>query len=181
VARSRALVELARWLNPAGRDAALGEAVEAAWAVKRQWGQSEIFADLAPQLAELGQPARALEAARVVEDPAARSRALADRAPRLDAAGRDAALREAIEAARAVEGGLARSRALAELAPKLATLLPSRLAPLWEELLRGSVTRPRSTLLTDLVLFNPILAILGGAESMTELALAIRDVRRWWP
>ena len=76
----------------------LGEALEAARAIRDEESRSAALATLAPRLVELGQPAEALAAARAIGDEEYRSRALAALAPHLTAP----LLGEAVAAARAI-------------------------------------------------------------------------------
>jgi len=124
--RTRALAALAPYLNPAERDRALRETLEAARAIGDEWPRSQALAALAPRLAELGHTAEALEAARAIGSKGypslSQSQALAALAPHLTAP----LLREALEAVRAIKSEGYRSQyqsqALAALAPRLAEL-----------------------------------------------------------
>ena len=120
--RIRALAAVAPYLNPAERDQALREAMEAARAIEYGESRSAALAALAPHLAELGHSAEALEAARAIESEvfgsaALAAAALAALAPCLAESGHPA---EALEAARAIwSSEEKRSEALAALAPHL--------------------------------------------------------------
>ena len=160
--RSESLAAVAPYLNPAERDQALREALEAARAIEDEESRSRVLAALAPRLTEPWLR-KALEATWAIGNEGYRSRALAALAPHLT----ELMLRKALKAARAIryEG----SRALAALAPHLTE-------PLLREALEAARAIgdewDRSQALAALA---PRLAELGHPAEALEAARAIGD------
>ena len=88
---------------------------------------------------------------------------------------------EALAVARGIEDAWFRSKALGELAPRLAERACSTLHLLWCGALPILAARTREDLLLDIRGLSPVIATLGGAEALNEIARAIQDVARWWP
>lgn len=129
------------------------------------------FARLAPSLVQSDKLEGAFEAKNEFYGPAARALARAE----LGMVG------EVHEAPSEIGEEHRRKDALAAIVPRLAMLPQAEALSLLLDTIRVSATRPRSSLLLDLVALAPIIAAIDPMEAIAETCQAIEDVFRWWP
>jgi len=170
--RSSALRDLAPYLS----EGALKQAVAAANAIEHDTWRETALEGLASRCCELAIPEDMLNIAQTLENDWARAAILARLAPYLS----EETLLEALTLAKKHPSASTRREILASLSPELAKLPRSQLFRLWQGILPVLAARPREELLPDLRALMPVIAVLGGRGGLTDTALAVGEVGRWW-
>jgi hypothetical protein len=75
---------------------------------------------------------------------------------------------------------LMRDRRLTKIAPHLAQLSIDEAYGRWHDDLRRS-SEVRWGTLREVAVLAPLIASMGGAEQLADIAAAIEEVQRWWP
>ena len=88
---------------------------------------------------------------------------------------------EVLDGCRIIEDPFQRAETIKSIAEKISELPSDVLYPLLRNILLTPVDRTRGTLLLDLRALAPVIAALGGAESLADLFTAVREVGEWWP
>jgi CHAT domain/NB-ARC domain/APAF-1 helical domain len=86
-----------------------------------------------------------------------------------------------LKLAQAIEDTTKREEIESALTLLLESFSLRTLYPLWSEMLHLSSVRMRQDLLADIGIFAPVLAILGGTETLQDVASSIQDIGKWWP
>jgi hypothetical protein len=89
-------------------------------------------------------------------------------------------LEEALAAILGISDTICREQALSGLTSRMTVLPSTMLYQLWQTAIRDFADRPRQDFMADLRAFVPILHTLGGDETITETAIAIREIGQWW-
>jgi len=89
-------------------------------------------------------------------------------------------LSEVLKATLGIQDISARKDAFKSLIPELIKLPSSTLYTLWCRILPVLATRTRNDFLSDIQYLIPVIAVLGGKESMCGVYEAIQDVGSWW-
>jgi hypothetical protein len=120
---------------------------------------------------------RALAATKKLLDEEARSKALIALIPHLP----EDLLLKTLEDVRSIQIEYWRTNAKLKLVMQLKLLRPSLFYDLWRETLDDLGSKTRRALLRELSSIIPIVATLGGVESVIEIRQSLEEVQQWWP
>jgi hypothetical protein len=135
---------------------------------------------LAPRIAELGDPARAMDLVRRMDGTFKelyQAEAIAGLSPHLP----PHLLFEGVRIARLMLDTSARRMALAALDKRLPVVRTDELKALWDSTVSLAASRGRTNFLSDLEGLAQTQAALGPIEILSSILQAIDDAARWWP
>ena len=157
------------------------QALQVAGDVKGGYARCLLEVQIVRGLIAAGRTAEGLELARGIACSYESALALRELSRLLAEEDRPAIILEVLSAARRIETGSMRASTLRAIANDIADYCERNGSQLWVETLKRLCARSREDLLQDLGALSPVIARLGGANAVIEVAHAIDDVGRWWP
>jgi hypothetical protein len=194
-------------LGPYLTEGQLQEALAIAWTIEPEHSRHYLLTVLAASLAKKGKQEQALAIAREMQHTGPRADTLIALAPYLAAEQLQEALlltgdivynrsrvlcgilpyltgeklQEALAAAPEMENELAREEMCKAILARLQQASFEEFYPKWEVLVGLSVLQKRDRVQNMIVELSAAIKRWGGAEAMSDVVRAIRDVARWWP